>query len=244
MIGSQRGDRGRPTGDVRFALHLPHLTASVAAIEETVRGAEACGFDAVWFSDHTTATGAPDHDSLDGWTVAAALARRTERIRLGNTVLGAGHRHPTVVAKMAATLDAVSDGRFDLGMAWAPLESELARHGGSVDPRQRVQQLAETIEIVQRMFTGEAFSFSGEHYVVDDAVGRPRPINGHIPLHLGGGRRRHTMPLVRRYADWWTCPGYAADRLDDLASRWPARRGWRCTIPSAWPTAGPTATKR
>ena len=66
------------------------------------------------------------------------------------------------------------------------------------------------------MFSGEPFDYSGEHFTLRGATGRPVPAQSHVPVHIGGGGPKLTMPLVERFADWWNCPGYALDRLDEL----------------------------
>jgi alkanesulfonate monooxygenase SsuD/methylene tetrahydromethanopterin reductase-like flavin-dependent oxidoreductase (luciferase family) len=149
--------------------------------------------------------------------VAAALARRTERIRLGHLVLADPLRHPAVLAKMAATLDVITEGRFDLGLGWGSAPDELRRYGITTGrPRERALRMAETLEILSRMFTGQPFSFRGRYFDLEDAVGRPTPTWGRVPIHIGGGGPKLTMPLVRRYADWWNCPSYAAADLPQL----------------------------
>jgi alkanesulfonate monooxygenase SsuD/methylene tetrahydromethanopterin reductase-like flavin-dependent oxidoreductase (luciferase family) len=76
--------------------------------------------------------------------------------------------------------------------------------------------MRETLEILPRMFTGEPFDYAGEHFRLTDAIGRPVPVQDHVPIHIGGGGARLTMPLVRDHADWWNCPSYAIDRLAEL----------------------------
>jgi len=189
----------------------------MAHSEETVRTAEALGFHSVWFMDHLAAPGDPTLDTFDGWTTAAVLARRTERIRLGHLALANPLRHPAVLAKMAVTLDAASEGRFDLGLGWGSVPEEFDRFGVPAGTgRERAMALAETIEILERMFSGQPFSFKGRDVPIADGIGRPVPQGGRIPLHVCGGGKRLTMPLVRRYADWWNCPSYAVDRFPEL----------------------------
>jgi alkanesulfonate monooxygenase SsuD/methylene tetrahydromethanopterin reductase-like flavin-dependent oxidoreductase (luciferase family) len=193
---------------------------SIDQIEEIVRGAESLGFHSVWFMDHLAPPARADTDSLEGWTVAAALARRTERIRLGHLVLADPLRHPAVLAKMAATLDVITEGRFDLGLGWGSSPDELRRYGITTgEPRERAMRMAETLEILNRMFTGQPFSFRGRYFTLDDAVGLPTPTFGRVPIHIGGAGQKLTMPLVRRYADWWNCPSYAADDLIHIRSQ-------------------------
>ena len=126
-------------------------------------------------------------------------------------------RHPVLLAKMAATLDVISGGRFDLGIGWGSVPAELEKYGfGPEPPAVRAAKLRESLEIVELMFAGEAFDYDGAHYTLRDAIGRPVPAQAHVPVHIGGGGPKLTMPLVEQFADWWNCPGYALDRMDDL----------------------------
>jgi alkanesulfonate monooxygenase SsuD/methylene tetrahydromethanopterin reductase-like flavin-dependent oxidoreductase (luciferase family) len=126
-------------------------------------------------------------------------------------------RHPAVLAKAAATLDVISGGRLDLGIGWGSVPDELARYGVSSEPaRVRAARLRETLDVLQLMFAGESFSYTGEFVSMTDAIGRPVPVQPRVPIHIGGGGPRFTMPLVAGYADWWNCPGYALARLDEL----------------------------
>lgn len=201
----------------RFGLFVPQLRQTIGQIEETVRAAEALGFHSVWFMDHLAPPGGADYDLLEGWTVAAALARRTEQIHLGHLVLADPFRHPALLAKMAASLDVITGGRLELGLGWGSVPDELDRYGFPVETaRQRALRLAETIEILRLMFTGQPFDYDGRFFHLHDAVGRPPPAHGTIPIHIGGAGRKFTLPLVRRYADWWNCPSYAADDLAEL----------------------------
>ena len=145
--------------------------------------------------------------------------RRTSTIRLGHLVLCDPFRHPAVLAKMAATLDVISGGRLELGLGWGSVEDELRRFGLRWDtPAIRAGRLGETVEILELLFTGEPVSYWGEHYTLDGAMARPRPVHGRIPIHIGGSGTRHTMPLVARHADWWNCPAYGIERLAELRS--------------------------
>jgi alkanesulfonate monooxygenase SsuD/methylene tetrahydromethanopterin reductase-like flavin-dependent oxidoreductase (luciferase family) len=118
---------------------------------------------------------------------------------------------------MAATVDALSGGRLDLGLGWGSVDAELRAFGIDARPApERAARLRETLEILARMFAGEAFDYAGRHYRLEGAIGRPAPVQAYIPVHLGGAGPKLTMPLVREYADWWNCPSYAADRLADL----------------------------
>jgi alkanesulfonate monooxygenase SsuD/methylene tetrahydromethanopterin reductase-like flavin-dependent oxidoreductase (luciferase family) len=201
-----------------FGLFLPQLRMGFDVILERTLAAEAAGFDSVWLMDHLAAPAAPEHDTLEGWTLAAALAVRTNTIRIGHLVTCDPFRHPAVLAKMAATVDVLSDGRLELGLGWGSVPDELARFGiGHGTAAERAARLAESIAVLDLMFRGEPFDFSGTHFAMRDAIGRPVPVQvPRPPLHIGGAGPRRTMPLVRAHADWWNCPTYAVDRFAEL----------------------------
>jgi alkanesulfonate monooxygenase SsuD/methylene tetrahydromethanopterin reductase-like flavin-dependent oxidoreductase (luciferase family) len=204
-------------GEISFGIYLPQLRMSFDRILERTLAAEAAGFDTVWLMDHFTAPAAPEVDTLEGFTVATALAARTSTIRIGHLVLCDPFRHPVLLAKMAATLDVISGGRLDLGIGWGSVPAELEMFGfGPEPPAVRAAKLRETLEILELMFAGDAFDYDGAHYRLRRAIGRPMPVQSRVPVHIGGGGPKLTMPLVERFADWWNCPGYALDRLDDL----------------------------
>ncbi|HSO96231.1 MAG TPA: LLM class flavin-dependent oxidoreductase [Acidimicrobiia bacterium] len=200
-----------------FGAFLPQLRMGFDRILERVLAAEAAGFDSVWLMDHLAAPAAVDQDTFEGWTLAAALAARTTTIRVGHLVTCDPFRHPALLAKMAATVDVMSGGRLELGLGWGSLAEELHRFGiGEGSASERSARLRESIEIVRMMFSGEFFDFTGEHFRLEQAIGRPRPVQDHVPIHLGGAGPTLTMPMVRDHADWWNCPSYAVDRLAEL----------------------------
>jgi len=200
-----------------FGLFLPQVRLPFATFLERTLVAEAAGFDTVWFMDHLWAAGAPELDVLEGWTTATAIAARTERIRVGHMVLCDAFRHPAVLAKMAVSLDHISGGRVELGIGWGSLVDELKAFGfGSPSAADRSARLAETLEVVRLLFTGESVTFKGRFFELDNAFCHPTPVQDPLPIHIGGGGERYTLPLVERFADWWNCPSYAVDRLAEL----------------------------
>jgi len=203
-----------------FGLYLPQLRMSWERILERARAAETAGFDSLWLMDHLAAPMAPEVDTFEGWTVASAIAAKTARIRIGHLVLCDPFRHPAVLAKMVATLDVISGGRFDLGIGWGSVPDELERYGiGAAPPRERAGRLRETLEILALMCAGEPFDYAGTYYTLRNANGRPIPTQARVPIHIGGGGPELTMPLVAEFADWWNCPGYALERIDELRPR-------------------------
>ena len=187
---------------------------------ERTLAAEAAGFDSVWLMDHFAAPMASDVDTFEGFTIATALAARTSTIRIGHLVLCDPFRHPVLLAKTAATFDVISNGRLELGLGWGSVPDELRTYGfGPEPPATRAAKMRESLDILGLMFGGELFDYKGEHYTLEQAQGRPVPVQTRVPVHIGGGGPKLTMPLVRDYADWWNCPGYALDRLEELRPR-------------------------
>jgi alkanesulfonate monooxygenase SsuD/methylene tetrahydromethanopterin reductase-like flavin-dependent oxidoreductase (luciferase family) len=203
---------------LQFGIFVPQFKTDVPTMIEQARTAEGAGFTSLWVMDHLLAPGAPPCDTLESWTLLTAIAGATTTLRLGHLVGCAPFRHPSLLAKMAATFDQVSGGRLELGLGWGSVESELTAFGfkpGSM--RERSDALGETLQILDLMFAGEPFDFEGRHFQLQGAFGLPRPAQARIPVHIGGGGKQLTMPLVRAYADWWNCVGSARDRFDELA---------------------------
>lgn len=200
-----------------FGVFLPQLRMDFPTIVERTQAAEAAGFDSVWLIDHLATPAGRELDLLEGWTLAAALAARTTRIRIGHLVTCDPFRHPALLAKMAVTVDVISGGRLDLGLGWGSVADELHAFGiGDAPPATRAARLRESLEILTHMFAGEPFEYDGAHFRLEGAIGRPRPVQEHLPVHIGGAGPKLTMPLVREFADWWNCPVYAVDRLAEL----------------------------
>jgi alkanesulfonate monooxygenase SsuD/methylene tetrahydromethanopterin reductase-like flavin-dependent oxidoreductase (luciferase family) len=202
----------------RWGVHVPQIRSDVAAMTALAVAADEAGVDNFWLMDHLIGPGAPQLDVLEGWTLLSALATATSRLRLGLLVGCNPFRHPAVLAKMAATVDRISGGRLDLGIGWGSYEPELAAFGFDGKSRkERAGELDESLDIVKLMFTGEIFDYEGRHFRMRGAIGRPTPVRSGLPIHIGGGGRQLTMPLVARHADWWNCVGSARERLGELA---------------------------
>jgi alkanesulfonate monooxygenase SsuD/methylene tetrahydromethanopterin reductase-like flavin-dependent oxidoreductase (luciferase family) len=186
-------------------------------IVERARAAEQAGFHGIALMDHFAPPALPSADSYDAMTTAAALAASTTRLKISHLVLCSSFRHPSVLAKEMASLDHLSGGRFELGIGWGSVPGELERFGLPIEaPARRSARLEEYLNVWQALFTGEPADFDGQFVTLRAAQLTPRPLKGRIPVLIGGGGARLTMPLVARYADWWNCPGYAFDRFDQL----------------------------
>ena len=184
--------------------------------------AEAHGIEGLFRSDHYTSIATPDQGSLDAWATLAALAAVTRDLRLGTMVSPATFRHPSVLARMATTVDHISGGRVELGMGAGWFELEHARGGFSFpEARTRFDVFAEQVEIVVRSWTETGFDFAGDHYALAAQTALPPPAQRpHPPLVLGGGARPRSAALAARFAQEYNTPGATpedcADRRADL----------------------------
>jgi F420-dependent oxidoreductase-like protein len=153
-------------------------------------------------SDHYTAIIRPDADAHDAWATLAGLAAVTERIRLGTMVSPATFRHPSVLARMAVTVDHISGGRVEVGMGSGWYEREHEAHGFPfLDGKRRFELFAEQVEIVVRSWTEEHFDHDGPAYGLRDQLALPRPVQQpHPPLVLGGSVKSRFAALAARYA--------------------------------------------
>jgi F420-dependent oxidoreductase-like protein len=172
-------------------------------------------FESAWSWDHFYPLAEPfDGPNLEGWTMLAALAQATTRLRLGAMVNGMHHRHPAVTANMAATLDHISGGRFELGMGagWNELESNA--YGIELGTlKQRFDRFDEGIEIIVSLLANRETNFTGSYFTLVDAWCEPKPVQPKIPLVIGGRGRTRTLRTVARWADQWdvTFPAVPAE---------------------------------
>ena len=193
-------------------LFLPQVRLSVADITSRARHAEASGFDGIAFIDHLEAPGLPGESIWEAMAIAAWVAAKTERLRIGHLVLCDAFRHPAVLAKQAVTLSDASEGRFDLGLGSGSWPAEFTRFDvGQQDPVARVEQLDRHLALIRQYWGDATADETGE----TSPVQLPRRTHP-IPLILGGSGRR-IMELVRKHADWWNLQANHIDRLPTLA---------------------------
>lgn len=202
---------------MRFGLDVSQHQMTWDEILSRARFAEDAGFEGVWVFDHFTALYAdPDGPCLEGWTLLAALAAATSRVRLGTLVTGMTHRHPSVLATEVVTIDHVSGGRVEcaVGAAW---NEDEHRELGIEFPttRERMERLEEGVQVLRLLMSGERVSFDGAHYRLEGALYRPRPVQRpHPPIWIGADGMRRSLPIVGRHADVWHSNGR------DLPAKW------------------------
>ena len=173
------------------------------------------GLEGLFRSDHYTAIIRSDAAAHDAWATLAGLATLTSTIRLGTLVSPATFRHPSVLARMAVTVDHISGGRVEVGMGSGWYQREHLAHGFPFpDDSSRFRLLAEQVEVVVRSWTGERFEHDGPAYRLRGQLALPRPVQQpHPPLILGGSVKRRFATLAARYATEVNTLGAPDDEL-------------------------------
>jgi F420-dependent oxidoreductase-like protein len=193
--------------------------------EQWLALAQACeehGLEGLFRSDHYAPIGSPPGTgSLDAWATLAALAARTERIRLGTMVSPVTFRHPSVLAKMALTVDHVSGGRAEVGIGAGWYPNDHFQYGFPfADTSTRMAMLAEQLEIVHRSLKEESFSFSGEHYTLEDCRAQPKPVQlPHLPVIVGGRGGPKSLRLCAKWGDEYNTVFVGAERCREVAGQ-------------------------
>jgi probable F420-dependent oxidoreductase len=183
-----------PGHPFRFSVQCP-LAADARSWADLARQAEDLGYSTLTISDHL------DDQFAPGPALVAAAAATTT-LRVGTLVYCNDYHHPVVLAREAATIDLLSDGRFELGMGAGWMTSDYERAGIALDAaRTRIDRLDEAVTIVKGLFGDEPVDLDGDHYQVTGLLGAPRPVQRpHPPLLIGGGGR-HMLSLAARHAD-------------------------------------------
>jgi len=191
---------------VRFGVKIHQEGLDFATIKGLCQESERLGLESFWIMDHIHALlPPPQRPSLECWTLLTALAVSTRKIRLGTLVMCNSYRHPPMLAKMASTLDVISDGRLILGLGAGWHEPEYTGYGFPFPKAAvRIQQLREGIKILKKMFTEEKTNFEGKHYTLRDAENYPKPVQKpHPPIWIGGGGEKLMLRVVAELADGW-----------------------------------------
>ena len=190
---------------LQVGVQLPEVEREVRWTEllAIARAAEEGGFDSIWVGDHMLyrGDGRPERGPWDAWTVLAALAASTARVRLGPLVAAAAFHPPGLIARMAAAIDEISGGRFVLGLGTGWNETEFRAFEIPFD--HLVARFEEAFEIIRRLIAGERVTFEGRYHRADDAVLLPPPARL-VPLLVGTTGPR-VMTAVAPHVQWWNC---------------------------------------
>jgi len=185
---------GIKTGQGQSAYSYDELSSIWSKSEEL-------GFESAWLHDHLVAVSLVDRASdpcLEAYSTLAALARDTKRLRLGVMVTCVGYRNPAYLAKLGATIDSISKGRFVMGIGAGWHEDEYAAYGYDFPSLpDRLGQLKEALKILRMMWTESSPSFAGRHFSITKAACNPKPVQANLPIWVGISTGTKTLP---RYA--------------------------------------------
>jgi len=188
---------------VKFGVQALQGMPDYSTLKKVALECDRLGYDSVWVYDHLQFTYGP---TLECWTVLSALAEATENVRIGPLVTCNAFRYPSILAKMASTVDMISDGRlnFGIGACWHEVE---AKAYGIPFPRGgiRVEMVDEALSIMKKLWTDETVTFKGKYYSVDKAVCLPKPVQKPYPPILVGGGGDKMLRVIARHADAWDC---------------------------------------
>jgi alkanesulfonate monooxygenase SsuD/methylene tetrahydromethanopterin reductase-like flavin-dependent oxidoreductase (luciferase family) len=187
--------------------------------------AEELGFESLWAFDHFTTVPEPEDEmTLESFSHLSAIAMATGKVRLGHMVICTAFRNPALTAKLASTLDVISNGRFEIGIGAGWKKDEWIAYGYGFPPiGERISTLEEHLEVISRMIAPGRASYQGERVHVIDAINEPRSIQDKIPLIVGGNGRVRTAGLAVRFADElnfvFKSPAWAAERMAEVKAR-------------------------
>jgi F420-dependent oxidoreductase-like protein len=203
---------------VRIGLKYAPMATTPERLREVWIAADQAGFDHLWIMDHfmplvRSVTGwyefEPTDPVFEAWTTLAAMAEVVQRIRIGINVTGNLYRHPSVLAKTAATLDRFSGGRleFGIGASWA--EFEFTSLGIPFPPaRERMDRLTEALEVLKLLWTRDVADYDGHHYPLRGAISEPKPVQKpHPPIWIGGSGEKRLLRIAAEHADVWNLVG-------------------------------------
>lgn len=225
----------RPSGleNVRFGVQLPlwdynvHEQVSYDAIKASALAAEALGYDFASLDDHLMR--GRGNVFYESWTTLSMLVASTSRLHFHNSVLCNMYRHPALLGKMAATLDAVSGGRLELGLGAGWKKEEAEAYGIPwAGTRERMDRLEEAVQVIKALWTQDEARFEGTYYRLDGAACAPKPARKpHPPIWIGGGGEKRTLRIVAEHADGsnFAAPGIGSGAGMDHFSYFEHKKG-------------------
>lgn len=183
-------------------------------MHDLAQAAEAGPWESIWVYDHFHTTPEPSEEAThEAWTLMAALAASTSRVRLGQMCTCVGYRNPAYLAKVAATVDLISGGRLEMGIGAGWYEHEWRAYGfGFPDAPERLRMLREGVDIMHQAWTTGRATLDGEHWKVDGAIVQPQPLQeGGIPMWVAGGGEKVTLKIAAQYAAYTNFNGGAEE---------------------------------
>jgi F420-dependent oxidoreductase-like protein len=205
-----------PQGWKMDLVGIPDPVEQYETMTRVAQVAEEVGFDSIWVYDHLHTVPVPTQETtFECWTITAGLVRDTKRVRVGQMVTCNGYRHPALLAKIASTVDAMSQGRLICGLGAGWYEHEWRAYGfGFPDVPERMGMFREACEIIHRMWTEDQPVFTGKYYAIDKPINQPHGVRKpHPEFWLGGGGEKVTLKLVAKWADGCNIGGGNADTV-------------------------------
>lgn len=202
-----------------FGLKASQQGASIDVLRELWAIVDDGGFDSCWAFDHFLSMGGDrTGDIFEAWTILAAMAQATRRVRIGTLVTGNGYRHPGVLAKMAVTVDHLSGGRLDVGLGAGGDDAADGMLGLPAYPaRVRIERLAEACQVLVRLWTEQTVTFTGRYYQLEAARSDPKPVQRpRPPLWLGSSGERYGLRVVAEHADVWANASFNPEDITEL----------------------------
>ena len=194
-----------PDRRLRFGIKVAQMGGTYAEMRAAWLEADRLGFDTAWAHDHMLNQNDQSRDEDEGWTVLTALLVQSVRIRGGLMVTANTFRHPSVLAKIATTVDVVSGGRVEVGLGAGWFEDEHQQYGLPLPPLgERMRRLDEACHILRTLWTERRATFEGTYYQVRQAYHEPKPVQRpHPPLVIGSSGERVGLRIVARHAQEW-----------------------------------------
>jgi alkanesulfonate monooxygenase SsuD/methylene tetrahydromethanopterin reductase-like flavin-dependent oxidoreductase (luciferase family) len=200
-----------PANGSRRTNFVDQVVAYLEAIQDRFASAWVADHFVPWHQDQDPMT-----DTLECWTTLTYLAGKFPTLSFGSIVMSQSYRPPALLAKMGATLQLLSGGRFILGLGAGWKQDEYLAYGYEFpSTATRIHQLAEAAQIIRLMWTEPQATFHGRFYHIEDAICEPKP-DPPPPLLIGGGGKKLTLRYVAEHADWWNFPGGTVDNYREL----------------------------
>ena len=208
---------------MKFGASISSYTTTRDSIESAIHTMEAGNWDSIWFPDHfippAAWKGGEDQPIFESWSLLAAVAGMTEKLRMGHMVNGNTYRNPALVAKMATTIDQISRGRFILSHGAAWFQREHDAYGWEFPSlKERSDRFEESCQLIRLLLNSEEpVNFKGEYYSLENAPLSPKSFqNPHIPIMIGGLGEKRTLRTLARYGDMWNLDGFAVGKEENV----------------------------
>jgi F420-dependent oxidoreductase-like protein len=188
---------------IKFGVQFWQEEFDILHLKNAVKEVEDMGFESAWIYDHFyPMSEATSYNMLEAWTLLPFLAAATEKIRLGVLVTCNSYRHPSILAKIASTVDIISKGRLEFGIGAGWFEEEYDAYGISFpNAKIRLDQMDEAIVLIKKIWMDEKINFRGKYYIANDLISFPKPVQKPHPPIMIGGKGDILLKIAAQHAD-------------------------------------------